>query len=174
MVRLSWHPDDQDIVYVACRFRSPLTPDDVRELGLGAAACTPEPGFLAVPSEKMPFQASIAGEATLEVLPGAEGGEARADDDPAFAGPLVAMNRSAIAFRLPARDASEVVARLSSRPFDVRVSSRGRTMWSGKAWLLAVRAGCNSPDLEVVVQAKDEPSDALRSLFRGRTKAFSG
>jgi hypothetical protein len=54
----------------------------------------------------------------------------------------------------------------------VRVAVRGRTVWSGEAWLLAVRVGEGAPDLEVVVHAKDEPSEALRPLFRGRTKAF--
>jgi hypothetical protein len=172
MVRIAWRPDQGNTVYVACRFRCPLTPDDVQELGVEPRTCAPEAGFLAIPSEKMPLQVNIATDAVVEVHPQEED-RARPAGRPAFTGTLVAMNRSALAFRLSARDAAEVVARLSSRPFDVRVVVRERTLWSGEAWLLAVRVGEGAPDLEVVVYAVDDPGDALRSLFHGRTKAFS-
>jgi hypothetical protein len=172
MVRVAWRPEAPGLVYVACRFRCSLTPDDVHELGVEPKTCAAESGFLAIPSDKMPLQVNVAADATLQVFLCTEGDAPKAGR-PAFAGPLVAMNRAALAFQLSARDADEVVGQLSSRPFDVRVVVRGRTLWSGEAWLLAVRVRECAPDLEVVVYAKDEPGEALRGLFHGRTKAFS-
>jgi hypothetical protein len=172
MIRIAWRPDVPNLVYLACRFRCPLTPDDVHELGVEPRTCAAESGFLAVPSEKMPLQVNVATDATLEVYPRSEQDGAEAEG-PAFRGPLVAMNRSALAVQLSARDAGEVVARLSSHAFDARVVVRGRTLWSGEAWLLAVRVREGAPELEVVVHATDEPGEALRGLFHGRTKAYS-
>jgi hypothetical protein len=172
MMRIARRPEDSEVVCIACRFRSPLTPDDLHALGIEQRSCTPEAGFLALPPKKMPMQVSVASDARLEVLPRTEDGAApRATPWPAFVGPLLAMNRAALAFRLSARDAAVVVSRLAARPFDVRVAARGRILWTGEAWLLAVRAGAQ--DLEVVVHATEEPGDALRSVFRGRTKAFN-